>query len=70
MKTIVSIPGMHCNSCVEMIKEVSSEFPSIQEVNVDLKSKKVTLEHNEHFDRGSWTKEVESLSKDYKVLNQ
>lgn len=70
MKTTVSIPGMHCNSCAEMIKEVSSEFPAVQDVNVDLDSKKVSIEHEDDFDTRLWVKEIESLGEDYKVFNQ
>ena len=70
METTVSIPGMHCNSCVEMIKEVSTEFPAIQKIDVDLKTKIAVLEHTDEFSLGEWTQEIESLGDEYKVTNQ
>lgn len=67
MKTIFSIPGMHCESCVSLIKEVSSDFPSIQNIDIQLGTKKVEIEHAESFDRNLWIKEVEGLGDTYKV---
>lgn len=67
MKTVVSIPSMHCNSCAALIKEVSSEFPAIKELQVDIESKKVTLEHDENFDLPKWSQEIEALGEEYKV---
>lgn len=70
MKTTVKIPGMHCHSCVALVTEVSEESSGVQSVTVDLNSKDVTLDHDESFDLATWTQEIESLGKDYKVLNQ
>lgn len=70
MKTTVSIPGMHCNSCVEMIKEVSSEFPAIQKIDVNLETKTAVLEYTDEFVLGAWVEEIEALGEDYKVINQ
>ena len=67
MQTIVSIPGIHCASCVALIKDVSSEFPSIKSVDVDIDTKIVTLDHNENFDREKWSAEIESLDPKYKI---
>ena len=67
MKTTVRIPGIHCASCAALIKDVSSEFSTIKNVSVDLKTKKVTLEHEEGFDQGKWKKEIEALGDAYKV---
>ena len=67
MQTIVSIPGIHCASCVALIKDVSSEFPSIKSVDVDIDTKIVTLDHNENFDREKWSAEIELLDPKYKI---
>lgn len=67
MITAVSIPGIHCASCAALIKDVSSEFPSIKSTDVDIETKKVTLDHDESFDMWKWTKEIESLDPKYKV---
>ncbi len=67
MQTHVSIPGIHCASCAALIKDVSSEFPSIKSVDVDVETKKVTLDHDESFDKQKWTAEIEALDEKYKV---
>ena len=58
---------MHCDSCASLIKDVSSEFPAIKEAKVDLKTKRVELEHSPDLDLAAWSKEVESLGEKYKV---
>lgn len=68
MQTTVSIPGLHCEGCAKLIKDVSADFPDIASVEVDLKSKRVTLEHAEHFEKAKWQQEIESLGSAYKVL--
>lgn len=67
MRTIVSIPGMHCASCAALIKDVSGDFSSIKEVTVDIDTKNVTLDHDEGFDLQEWKKAVEALDSKYTV---
>lgn len=67
MQTIVQIPGIHCESCAKLIKDVSAEHPHITNVNVDMDSKHVILDHDDDFDLTKWVKEVESLGSAYKV---
>ena len=67
MKTTVSIPGIHCASCSALIKDVSSEFPAIKSVDVDIETKKVTLDHDESFDMQKWSAEIEALDPKYKI---
>ena len=67
MQTTVSIPGIHCASCAALIKDVSSEFPSIKTIDVDIDTKKVTLDHDESFDMQKWTSEIEALDPKYKI---
>lgn len=67
MQTVVSIPGIHCASCAALIKDVSSEFPQIQRVDVGVDTKKVTLEHGNDFNISKWSKEIESLGDTYKI---
>lgn len=69
MKTTIQIPGMHCQSCATLVKEVSEELPSVHSVNVDLESKKVVIDHDDNLDLAALTKEIESLGDEYKVLN-
>ena len=65
--TIFSILGIHCASYAALIKDVSSEFPSIQKVDVDVVTKKVTIDHDETFDLKKWTEEIESIDPKYKI---
>ena len=67
MQTIVSIPGIHCASCASLIKDVSSEFPEIKNVSVDVHTKQVTLEHDDVFNVSKWKAEIEALGDVYKV---
>lgn len=67
MQTTVSIPGIHCASCAALIKDVSSEFPSIKSVNVDVETKIVTLDHDERLDMKKWSTEIEALDPKYKI---
>jgi copper chaperone CopZ len=67
MQTAVSIPGIHCASCAALIQDVSSEFPSIHTVDVDVDTKKVTLDHDDTFDMQRWTEEIEALDPKYKI---
>lgn len=67
MQTSVSIPGIHCASCAALIKDVSSEFSAIKSAEVDIDTKKVTLDHNESFDMEKWKQEIEGLDEKYKV---
>ena len=67
MRTTVSIPGIHCASCAALIKDVSTEFLSIQSIDVDTERKTVTLEHLDDFDLAKWSQEIESLDEKYKV---
>lgn len=67
MQTTVSIPGIHCASCAALIKDVSSDFPSIESIDVDIDTKKVTLEHTDSFDMQKWTEEIETLDPKYKI---
>lgn len=69
MQTTVSIPGIHCASCSALIKDVSSEFASIKNVDVDIDAKKVTLDHDESFDLQQWKSEIESLDRKYAVFS-
>jgi len=67
MKTTVRIPGIHCEGCSSLIKDVSGDNPSVQSVEVDLATKNVTIEHDDAFDLAAWTTEIESLDPKYAV---
>ena len=67
MNTTVSIPGIHCASCVSLIKDVSKDNSGVTSVDVDLTTKHVVVEHDDRFRFDEWKKEIESLNPDYKV---
>lgn len=68
MITTVQIPGIHCGSCTTLIKDVSSEFPAIKNVDIDVTTKKVSIEHGGDFDFAKWKQEIEDLGETYKIL--
>lgn len=65
--TQVSIPGIHCEGCAKLIKDVTSDYPLVTNVDVGLNTKTVTLEHDADFDLTKWSEEIESLDEKYKV---
>lgn len=65
--TIVSIPGIHCDACATLIKDVSTDFPEIQQVDVDTNAKQVTLKHTDDFPKDRWVAAIEELGDTYKV---
>lgn len=67
MNTTVSIPAIHCEGCAMLIKDVSSEFPAIARTDVDVATKRVTLEHDDSFDLAAWTAEIQSANPSYVV---
>jgi len=69
MNTSVSIPGIHCASCAALIKDVSSDFPAITNINVDIEKKTVSLEHEETLDMKKWKEEIEALGETYKIVS-
>lgn len=67
MKTTFSIPGLHCPSCIALVKDVSSEFPEVRTVDVNLATKQVTLDHEEKLDLSSWKRALSELGETYRV---
>ncbi|HQR05631.1 MAG TPA: heavy metal-associated domain-containing protein [Gemmatales bacterium] len=67
MITTFSIPGIHCASCAALIKDVSSEFPSIKSASVNIESKSVAIEHDETFDLQKWKEKIEAIDENYKI---
>ena len=67
MYTTVSIPGIHCEGCAKLIKDISSEYPQIKKIDVDLNAKTVTFDHEPDFNTAKWSEGIESLGDTYKV---
>ena len=68
--TTVSIPGIHCSGCASLIQDVSSEFPNVESVRVDLATKQVTLTHTPAFNLTKWKEEIEAIDPKYTVQLQ
>ncbi len=66
MKTILTIEGMHCNSCKVLIEEVAKETKGIVSCSVDFKTGKTVIEHDNTLNWNQLKKEIESLGS-YKV---
>lgn len=45
MKTILIVEGMSCNHCVEAVKNAVSTIAGVENVEVNLETKEVTVEH-------------------------
>lgn len=69
MKTVLSIPGMHCNACETLIRDVSLDFPEITAVEVDLDTKTVTLEHGDEADLQPWKAAITLLGDSYAIVS-
>ena len=66
MKTEFNVEGFHCSSCEMLVKDVAEDYPEITSCNVDVKTGKVVLEHQESLNLEKFKSEIESLG-DYKV---
>lgn len=67
MKTILSIPGIHCPACAALIHDVSMDFPDIEHIDVDLEKKTVSITHNDAFALPAWSAAIEALDSKYTV---
>lgn len=45
-KTILYVDGMSCEHCVKAVKNAVGSLPGVSGVEVDLKAKTVTVEHD------------------------
>jgi len=46
-KVELNVKGMHCNSCVMLIKDALTEQKGVTDANVDLKKEKATISYDE-----------------------
>lgn len=66
MKTMISIKGMHCRSCKNLIEEVCRDFKGVKSCTVELESGKAEIEHDGTISVNDLKAEIEKLG-DYKV---
>lgn len=66
MQTKVKITGMHCTACKKLIEDVASEIPGVTSCTVDPASGAGVIDHDDTFDFGAFTREIENLDT-YKV---
>jgi copper chaperone CopZ len=64
--TIVTINGLHCNSCKLLIEDECKDMKDIKSCDVDLKTGKTIIEHDKEFNPESFKSNVEKLG-GYKV---
>lgn len=67
MKTIITIKGMHCESCKVLIEDTCKDIKGIKSFKVDFKTGKTEIEHAKPIDLNAVKKEIENLG-DYKVV--
>ena len=65
-KTTIIVKGTHCPSCKALIEDVCKDSKGVKSCNVDYKSGKTEIEHDDKFDLNLFKKEIEGLGK-YKV---
>ena len=65
-KTIIIIKGTNCTACKALIEDVCKDSKGVKSCNVDYKSGKTEIEHDDKFDIKLFKKEIERLGK-YKV---
>ncbi len=71
MKTELTVDGIHCTSCKVLIEDICSEFKEIKKCDVDVKKRKVVLEHDSKLDLLKIKKGIESVGEyKVKVLNK
>lgn len=66
MKTTITIKGTHCASCKALIEDVCKETEGVLACEVDFKTGKTIIEHDEKLNWDKLKKEIEGLA-DYKV---
>ncbi|MBI2631677.1 heavy-metal-associated domain-containing protein [Candidatus Pacearchaeota archaeon] len=66
METIITIKGMHCNSCKLLIEDVIKENPNVVSCSIDFKTGKAVVKHNKPLNKERIRKEIESLG-EYKI---
>jgi copper chaperone CopZ len=59
MKTTLTVKGMHCNSCKMLIEDILGDIPGIKSSNVDPKTGKTVIEHDDSVDMDQVKKEIE-----------
>ncbi len=60
-----SVPGIHCPACAALIRDVSSDFPAITNVDVDIGKKQVTLDYETGFSVSDWSNALAALGDTY-----
>ena len=66
MKKTITIKGTHCPSCKALIEDVCRDIEGVISCNVDYKTGKTEIEHDNNFKFSLLTKEIETLG-DYKI---
>jgi len=66
MKTILTIKGLHCESCKVLIEDICKETKGVTSCNVDVKKGTAAIEHK-NADVKNIKKEIEKIG-EYKVV--
>ena len=66
MKTTITIKGTHCAACKALIEDVCKDDKNISSCNVDFRTGKTEIEHNDQFNLENLKKEIEGLG-NYKI---
>jgi copper chaperone CopZ len=64
--TTVTIKGTHCNACKLLIEDVCKDIKGVRSCEVDFRTGKTIIEHDEELDWRSFAGEIEGVG-EYKV---
>ncbi len=61
VKTIVNVEGMSCGHCVKSVTEALTKLAGVENVDVSLEAKTVTVTHNDLVDTHTIKSEIEEV---------
>ena len=62
-KTTITVKGTHCPACKALIEDVCKDIKGVKSCNVDYKTGKTEIEHDNEFDIDFFKTEIEILGK-------
>ena len=64
MQSTLIVPGMTCNNCVNHVKNAVERVSGVDDVNIDLKTKKVSISYQENVDLVQLVQAIENSGYD------
>lgn len=64
MQSTLIVPGMTCNNCVNHVKKAVEGVDGVDQVSIDLSTKKVNISFQQHIDRSLIVQAIENSGYD------